>query len=163
VVVITEPRGTMNTPTTRAAIALATGAAALLLTACAGSSSGVSTLPAASASSSTTAPATGPTDLRVVAGDGSGTSTSWRLTCDPAGGDHPAVAAACAALAAGGATALQAVPKDQICTQVYGGPQTATVNGTWRGQKVSASFNRTNGCEIARWEALAALLPSKAS
>ncbi|MFN0281631.1 MAG: SSI family serine proteinase inhibitor [Kineosporiaceae bacterium] len=110
-----------------------------------------------------TSPAPGPTDLTVVAGDGSGTSTTWRLTCDPPGGDHPDAEAACAALAAHGATALPPVPKDQVCTMVYGGPQTATVTGTWRGERISASFSRTNGCEISRWESLAALLPSTAS
>jgi len=45
-----------------------------------------------------------------------------------------------------------------MCTQIYGGPQTATVRGSWGGQAVDASFSRENGCEIARWDAATAVL-----
>ena len=79
--------------------------------------------------------------------------TTWTLRCDPPGGNHPEPAAACRALA----TAKQPfapVPADRLCTQIYGGPQTATIEGTWRGGRVSASYRRTDGCEIARWNAL---------
>jgi hypothetical protein len=38
------------------------------------------------------------------------------------------------------------------CTQQYGGPEQATVKGTFKGEPVDASFSRENGCEIARWE-----------
>jgi hypothetical protein len=58
-----------------------------------------------------------------------------------------------------GATALRAVPKDQMCTQVYGGPETATIAGTWRGKPVMSRLSRINGCEISRWSALEGLLP----
>ncbi|MCF3140663.1 serine protease inhibitor [Paenarthrobacter sp. AR 02] len=47
---------------------------------------------------------------------------------------------------------------DRICTQQYGGPQVAVVKGWFRGRKVHSHFSRTDGCEIARWKALAALL-----
>jgi hypothetical protein len=104
--------------------------------------------------------AAGGTRLTIVLDDGSGAARTWRLTCDPAGGDHPDPAAACAALAANGAAALPPVPKDRMCTQIYGGPDTATVTGTWNGQKVSATFKKTNGCEINRWKALEGLLPA---
>jgi hypothetical protein len=49
-------------------------------------------------------------------------------------------------------------PADQACTQIYGGPETATVKGTLDGQPVDASFKRTNGCEISRWKTVQALL-----
>jgi hypothetical protein len=49
-------------------------------------------------------------------------------------------------------------PADRICTAVFGGPETATVTGTWEGRRVDARFSRENGCEISRWEKLAALL-----
>ena len=104
-------------------------------------------------------PTTG-TELVVVGTDGSGARVSWRLTCDPPGGDHPDPEAACRVLAEGGDAALPAVRKDRVCTQVYGGPETATVSGTWRGRPVVSSFSRTDGCQIARWDALAALLPT---
>jgi hypothetical protein len=45
----------------------------------------------------------------------------------------------------------------KICTEQYGGPQTATVKGTVNGKDVSASFSRTDGCQISRWEAAKAL------
>lgn len=105
------------------------------------------------------APTTG-TELVVVGTDGSGTRVSWRLTCDPPDGDHPDPEGACRALAEAGERALPPVAKDRVCTQVYGGPETATVTGTWRGQPVLSSFTRTDGCQIARWQSLAALLPS---
>jgi hypothetical protein len=89
-------------------------------------------------------------------GEGSG-GESVTLTCDPAGGTHPRPEEACAALAAH-AEALDPVPPESVCTQIYGGDETATVTGVVRGQQVEASFDRTNGCEIARWEALAPLL-----
>ena len=82
---------------------------------------------------------------------------SVTLTCDPAGGTHPRPEEACAALDAH-ADALAPVPPEAACTQIYGGDETATVTGVVRGQAADASFNRTNGCEIARWEALAPLL-----
>jgi hypothetical protein len=40
------------------------------------------------------------------------------------------------------------------CTQIYGGDQVARI----RGDNLQATFNRTNGCEIARWDALAPVL-----
>ena len=44
------------------------------------------------------------------------------------------------------------------CTQQYGGPEKATVKGTFKGEPVDAQFSRENGCEIARWEDAAPLL-----
>jgi len=99
------------------------------------------------------------TNLTIVSDDGAGKTETWTLTCDPAGGTHPDPEAACAALSAKGTTAMPAVAKDQMCTQQYGGPQKATVTGTWKGETVNASFSRTNGCEISRWTALKGLLP----
>ncbi|RAY14592.1 hypothetical protein DPM19_12540 [Actinomadura craniellae] len=82
---------------------------------------------------------------------------TWTLTCDPAGGDHPAAAQSCAALARAGRW-YEPVPPSQMCTEIYGGPQSATVTGTWRGETVNASFNRKNGCEISRWSKIAPTL-----
>jgi hypothetical protein len=45
-----------------------------------------------------------------------------------------------------------------MCTQVYGGPETATITGTWRGERVDASYRLTDGCEIARWRKLGPVL-----
>ncbi len=81
----------------------------------------------------------------------------WSLTCDPAGGDHPDPAAACAVLA--DAAVLAPLASDRICTQQYGGAQTATLTGRHRGEDVDLRLSRGNGCTIAQWDALGAVLP----
>jgi hypothetical protein len=48
----------------------------------------------------------------------------------------------------------------KLCTQQYGGPQVAVVTGTFHGRAVESVFTRTDGCEIARWKAMAPLLGS---
>jgi hypothetical protein len=50
------------------------------------------------------------------------------------------------------------VPATRACTEIYGGPQTATVIGYLDGREIDADFSRNNGCEIARWDEAAALL-----
>jgi len=84
-------------------------------------------------------------------------STSWTLTCDPPGGTHPDAESACRVLDEA-EHPFAPVPADMACTQVYGGPETATITGTWDGDPVAASYKRTDGCEIARWDALSAVL-----
>jgi hypothetical protein len=81
---------------------------------------------------------------------------TYTLRCDPPGGDHPQAKQACETVEAAGVGVFKPVAKDQPCTQLYGGPQTATVTGTYKGKKVDATFRRTNGCEIDRWEQLGA-------
>ncbi|MET4095429.1 serine protease inhibitor [Arthrobacter sp. UYCu712] len=46
----------------------------------------------------------------------------------------------------------------KMCTQQYGGPQVAVVTGWFLGRRVHSEFSRTDGCEIARWRAMAPLL-----
>jgi len=46
----------------------------------------------------------------------------------------------------------------RMCTQQYGGPQVAVVTGWYLGREVNSEFSRTDGCEIARWRAMAPLL-----
>ncbi|MEV7522834.1 SSI family serine proteinase inhibitor [Streptomyces sp. NPDC091371] len=87
----------------------------------------------------------------------------YLLECDPVGGDHPWREQACAKLgklAAEGRDPFAPVSKRQICTMKYGGPATARITGTWQGHKVDATFRRTDGCEISRWDELEPLLPS---
>lgn len=52
------------------------------------------------------------------------------------------------------------MPADAICSQVYGGPQTARVSGRWRGEPVDLALSRTDGCRIAQWDRFGPLLPS---
>jgi hypothetical protein len=86
--------------------------------------------------------------------------TGYTLACDPAGGTLPGAAEACDRLAASGAPFAR-LPADAVCTQVYGGPEVATVRGVFRGQAVDAVFTRRNGCEIARYDRLLRLLGLK--
>lgn len=105
--------------------------------------------------------ATSSTDLRIVvwpAGPESDGALSWRLRCNPVGGNLPRAAAACRQLS-GLERPFAPVPKDVGCTQIYGGPQVARVTGTLRGRRVWATFRRTDGCEIARWNRVRLLFP----
>ena len=79
------------------------------------------------------------------------------LTCEPAGGSQLRPAEACAALYAE-EDALEPVPGDVACTQIYGGPEEARIAGVVRGRTVDSFFSRANGCEIDRWDRLAPVL-----
>ena len=89
--------------------------------------------------------------------------TEYFLECSPDGiGETTTVPnpeAACEAVKRLGAAFFNAQPDpNQMCTQQYGGPQTAIVKGTVDGHRVYASFSATDGCEIARWNALESIL-----
>lgn len=91
----------------------------------------------------------------------------FSLTCgsgNQAGGTHPAAGRACAGLEKAAALdkaedPFAPVPDNAMCTEIYGGPQTATVRGTWEGRQVDATFSRADGCEIERWDTVKAVLP----
>jgi hypothetical protein len=87
-------------------------------------------------------------------GRGNGPEQVTTLECDPAGGDHPAPADACAILARN-PDLLEPVPEDVMCTQQFGGPEQAAITGRFEGATVDLAYSRANGCEIARWERLA--------
>ncbi len=53
---------------------------------------------------------------------------------------------------------LDPFPRGTACAEIYGGPGTARVTGELRGMRVSAAFDLTNACEIARWRRNSALL-----
>ncbi|MDR6640307.1 SSI family serine proteinase inhibitor [Paenarthrobacter nitroguajacolicus] len=74
---------------------------------------------------------------------------------------HPSPAEACATIKNSPAILSPAPPRtDQACTMQYGGPATAKVTGAVDGKEVSASFNRTDGCQIALWDAAKSILGS---
>jgi hypothetical protein len=75
---------------------------------------------------------------------------------DPA--PHPRPEQALAALAAAGADPFAPVPPGTVAIMIYGGPETATVTGRWRGRPVDAAFRRNDGAEMARWDRVAPLL-----
>lgn len=81
---------------------------------------------------------------------------TWTLTCDPVGGDHPKAAEACTTLTKT-KDPFKPVPEGQMCTKIYGGPEIATVKGTWNGAAVDTTFTRKDGCELHRWTKVAPL------
>ena len=142
----------------RRALAALTLVAALTTAGCSGGEDTVTVEPA----DTPTGTGGAATELTIEVDEtGAGQARTFTLTCGPAGGDHPDPDAACRALEdAGGVAAFAPVPADMMCTEIYGGPQVARVTGTVDGESVDATFSRTDGCQIARWDALAPLLGS---
>jgi len=100
----------------------------------------------------------GATELIVEVKSAPGRSErTYTLRCDPPGGNHPDPESACRTLTQMN-DPFAPVPPGAMCTEIYGGPQTATVTGTLRGDPVQAQFSRTDGCQIGRWDKHAALL-----
>lgn len=89
-----------------------------------------------------------------------GTSINHTLSCPQGTGSLPGARAACSKLQRVDASVFAPVPVGTACTEIYGGPQTARISGRLAGKSIKADFERTNGCEIARWERLAFLFPS---
>ncbi|GEM_PF-1379750 len=116
---------------------LAAGAIALILTGCGGA-------PAP-------APDAGGTLVVTSRADPAGPTTRRTLTC-PASADDDV--RACGRLAALHAPFAPPAP-DEVCTQIYGGPEVLRVTGRWQGQAVDATFRRTDSCEITRYDAVA--------
>jgi hypothetical protein len=84
----------------------------------------------------------------------------WTLRCGPAGGTVVRPARACGRLDAGGPALFAPLPKNVVCTEIYGGPQKARIVGQVDGRRIWATFTRTNGCNIDRWQRLSPwLLP----
>lgn len=81
-----------------------------------------------------------------------------------AGTTMPEPAAALAAVERFGENVFFPQPgPPRLCTQQYGGPQIAVVTGTFHGRDVHSTFTRTDGCEIARWNAMGPLLGGTAT
>ena len=96
--------------------------------------------------------------IEVNQGDGSPVQR-WTLICGATGGGtHPAAQGACDHLA-GMSDPFAPIPADRMCTQIYGGPQTAHVTGRWKGAAVDLRLSRVDGCRIEQWNSLGPLLP----
>jgi Subtilisin inhibitor-like len=100
-------------------------------------------------------------DLVVLVDQGDGSEpVTWTLTCaGTAEGTHPAATEACAHLA-GMAEPFAPLPDDVVCTEQYGGPQSAHVGGVWGGEPVDLEVTRVDGCRIDQWDGLVPLLPA---
>ncbi|MGY2085675.1 SSI family serine proteinase inhibitor [Blastococcus sp. SYSU DS0539] len=99
-------------------------------------------------------------DLRIEVSRGNGSPPeTWTLTCAGfAEGSHPEAEAACAHLE-GMEDPFAPVPADAVCTEQYGGAQTARITGQWRGEPVDLELSRVDGCRIAQWDSLGPVLP----
>jgi hypothetical protein len=117
---------------------------------------GVATASAATATSSTTA-------LRITYWEDSAAPTktvTWTLRCGPVAGSLPRPTRACRRLAQGGVELFAPTSKNAVCTEIYGGPQRARVVGSVCRKRIWATFARSNGCEISRWQRISPwLLP----
>jgi hypothetical protein len=119
---------------------------------------------------------TGPTAPEPIREPAASVDLSIRLREDPEGGEYVFRLVAAGSRVLDGSTlpasdaALEAVERygediffpqpgpPRLCTQQYGGPQVAEVTGSFHGRQVRAVFRRTDGCEIARWNSMSALL-----
>ena len=55
---------------------------------------------------------------------------------------------------------FEPVPAETACTEIFGGPETATITGSLAGEPVEGEFSRANGCEIERFDRFTPLLQS---
>lgn len=125
-----EKRGVRHGRGAYRALALVLTAAAL--TACGSGDAGVTT-------------AAGPARLVVREYDGQRLTSTIRLDCASRGGPCDRVVALLPRLA----------PRpDEVCTQIYGGPERRVVSGTVDGRAVNVEVTRTDGCQIARYDLL---------
>ena len=103
-------------------------------------------------------------NLSVKVEDGNGKVARATLDCEDGGGAHGSgFLSASADQHCADAVRMQKLlttqpRKDQVCTQLYGGPQTAHIAGTLAGETVARDLSRTNGCAIADWKSAEPLL-----
>jgi hypothetical protein len=104
-----------------------------------------------------------------TAGPSDGGDTQFVVTLDPDGkGGDPALEQivtcpgsgkeACDAIAALPPDPAAEVPPDTACTEIYGGPDTLSLQGKINGKLVNARLSRGNGCEIERFERFVPML-----
>jgi hypothetical protein len=91
---------------------------------------------------------------------GTGDAKVWTLRCDPPGGTFPDPEQACERLD-DVEQPFAETPEDAICTEQYGGDELASIQGVYRDEGVNTRFDRTNGCEMSRWEKHAFLFTPK--
>jgi hypothetical protein len=135
----------------------------VVLTACASSGGGDTGAQPTSPSATAGGGRADHLEITIDRGDGR-EPEQYTLVCD---GDqpsthpdatHPDARAACGHLA-GLDEPFAPIPGDMACTQIYGGPQTATITGRWDGKPVQLQLSRVDGCRIAQWDSLGPVLP----
>lgn len=114
-------------------------------------------------SDTATGDATADAQLSIVLTAAEGSEpVAYELACEagePVGVSAlPDPSAACDVLAANGDLIMDEPAAGAMCTQLYGGPESAVVTGTLNGNTVDAYFSRDNGCSIDRWAMFEPLL-----
>ena len=106
------------------------------------------------------------TDLDITVwpdGRGNGEPQQYTLSCPEPSGEHPDPEKACEAVYDLNADDFEPVPPDAICTEIYGGPQQARLEGTFAGAAdvvpVALDLSRQNGCQIDLWDRFAKIMP----
>jgi Subtilisin inhibitor-like len=109
------------------------------------------------------------TDLDITVwpdGKGNGEPEQYTLSCPEPSGDHPDPDRACEAVYDLTADDFEPVPPGAICTEIYGGPQQARLEGTFAGAAdvvpVALDLSRENGCQIDLWDRFAKIVPQPA-
>lgn len=145
----------------------ATGSASQAPSSSAPSSSSASSSPSSSATPSTSAATgAGSAELSITLVESpEAAPQTFTLVCadgvPAAESNHPTAAEACTSIKNSPAILSPAPTKtDQACTMQYGGPATAKVTGAVDGKEVTAAFSRTDGCQIALWDAAKSILGS---
>jgi hypothetical protein len=113
--------------------------------------------------------ASSPVSLVIVFDDGRGTRKGARLTC------REGLLSATGFLSRrsprrlcwharrqAGFLASQPDP-ERICPQIYGGPERAHFRGAVGSRRIDSRFSRADGCAIADWDRVSALLPRVSS
>ena len=145
----------------------ATGSASQAPSSSAPSSSSPSSSPSSSAApSASAATGAGSAELSITLVESpEAAPQTFTLVCadgvPAAESNHPTAAEACTSIKNSPAILNPAPTKtDQACTMQYGGPATAKVTGAVDGKEVTAAFSRTDGCQIALWDAAKSILGS---
>ena len=110
----------------------------------------------------------GAISLRVSSDDGAGHRRSATLTCSADGRRatgflrHRDPVRLCRRAARLRAFLASSPDPARVCTEIYGGADTALIAGTIGGTRVRRAFGRADGCQLADWDRARALLPHPA-
>ncbi|MFD9894119.1 SSI family serine proteinase inhibitor [Amycolatopsis sp. NPDC059027] len=86
-----------------------------------------------------------PSSLELSTHEVTGRLAAVTLTCDPAGGTHPAHDSACAVLGRAKGDFDKITPRHQACTLNYS-PVDVSATGEWRGKPVAFRATYGNAC-----------------
>ncbi len=92
--------------------------------------------------------------LNITMDNGKGRVIEGWLDCNPDAGTYRNHSRLCAKFNKAFAAKRFELREGEMCSMMFYGPETATINGRWKGEEVNLSFSRTNSCTNARWVAL---------